>query len=249
MNLTCIYRISDGSYKKDRLADKEQCLENFLEVFGEYAKIIIMADNVKDETIELIEELIESFKEGFRYEDDVLGIEMPNIDINIFRTNSDGNGFAANIAMDIGLKADTEFVYFVEDDYLHDYDSYRVLMEGLELADYVTLYDHPDKYLPASQGGNPFIDEDGGEVTKVFVSDTCHWKLTNSTTMTFATSKDVLGNDRKTWTQFTNHKHPNDFQCFLRLREMGRSLISPLPSRSTHCDIPWVAPLVNWKNL
>lgn len=232
MSLTCIYRISDGSYKKDRLlnATKENCLNNFLEMFGPYARIIIMADNVKDETVEWINEMVSE-------------------DVEIVRTKSDGNGYAANIAMGIGTEVDTEYVYFIEDDYLHVHGSYEVLMEGLEISDYVSLYDHPDKYLPGSWGGNPFIDEDGGELTKVFLTDSTHWKLTNSTTMTFATSVKILHEDRKLWKQYTNHKHPQDFQCFLALRERGRSLITPLPSFSTHCDVDWVSPLRHWENI
>lgn len=236
MTLTCVYRISDGSYKKDRLpnATKENCLRNFLNVFGEHSEIVIMADNVKNETVDWIQNLL---------------IDVSVNDIEIIRTNSNGNGFSANMALDLGMDSVTDYVYFVEDDYLHRDYSYEVLLEGLRLADYVSLYDHPDKYLPGTWGGNPFIDEDGGELTKVFLTDSCHWKLTNSTTMTFATSVDIIKQDRKIWKQFTDHKHPNDFQCFLRLREMGRSLITPLPSFSTHCDIPWVAPLVDWEVL
>lgn len=249
MKLTCIYRISDGSYKKDRLpnATKDYCLETFLEVFAIHSKTIIMADNVEDETFEWLNSFHHYPMDVF---DEETGHETTLIpDINVVRTNSNGNGFAANIALDMAMKVETDYVYFVEDDYLHLSDSYEVLMQGLEISDYVSLYDHPDKYLPGSQGGNPFIDEDGGEVTKVFLTEDTHWKLTNSTTMTFATSVDVLKKDRKVWKQFTNHKHPNDFQCFLRLREMGRSLITPIPARSTHCDIPWVAPLVRWENV
>ena len=68
-----------------------------------------------------------------------------------------------NMALDLALKqTECEGVYFVEDDYLHHPRSYEILIEGLELgADYITLYDHPDKYF---DGGNPLIEGDG-EVT------------------------------------------------------------------------------------
>ena len=60
--------------------------------------------------------------------------------------------------------------YFVENDYLHHSNARNILLEGFTVgADYVSLYDHPDKYLNANEGGNPFI-EDGGEVTKVYLS-------------------------------------------------------------------------------
>jgi hypothetical protein len=226
-SVKCIYRISDSSYKKDRLenATKKNCLENFLEQFE---NVIIVADNVNEKTLEW----------------------LSTYNKEIIRTYSQGNGFSFNNVLNIALdRFPDDYVYFVEDDYLHVENSEMVLMEGLEIADYVSLYDHVDKYIPSDKGGNPFIDRDGGEVTKVYATKTVHWKLTNSTTCTFATNTLVLKEDIDIWRKFTNHKHPNDFACFLNLREKGRSLITPLPSYSTHCDINWLAPIKNWSVL
>lgn len=240
MKLTCLYRISDGSYKKDRLpnASKKQCLNNFIGHFdndwGADANIIIFADNVSDETLEWVSE--------YGYE--------------VIRTNSEGNAYAFNMVLDYALEYLEDYVYFVEDDYLHDCmrlgiksPVHTILMEGLLRSDYVSLYDHPDKYIPARQGGNPFIGEDRAEVTKVFRTETWHWKLTNSTTMTFATHMDVLREDRDIWKKHTDGSHPNDMQAFLELRSKGRSLATPIPSLSTHCDLPWLAPFGGWKNI
>ncbi|MEK9767535.1 MAG: hypothetical protein VW683_01330 [Betaproteobacteria bacterium] len=226
----CVYRISDGSYKKNRLpnATKENCLANFLK---EFEDVTLIADNVSDETYKRLETTSPPW-------------------VKIVRTNSKGNGFSFNYALDYALENfPNEYVYFVEDDYLHRKNSQKVLLEGLHRADYVSLYDHVDKYIPKQNGGNPFIDTDGGELTRVYITESTHWKLTNSTTCTFATHASKLAEDIDVWRQFTNHMHPNDFHCFLNLREKGRSLITPLPSYSTHCDIEWVAPLVDWSEL
>ena len=50
-----LYRISDGSYKKERFphATKQGCLENFLKHFPS-EEVTVYADNVKDETYEWI---------------------------------------------------------------------------------------------------------------------------------------------------------------------------------------------------
>ena len=49
----------------------------------------------------------------------------------------------------------------------------------------------PDKYI---NGINPYITENS-EVTRVYLSKYCHWKLTNSTTMTFAAKVRTLKDD------------------------------------------------------
>ena len=138
-------------------------------------------------------------------------------------------------------------IYFVEDDYLHLPNSYKVLKEGLQRADYVSLYDHNDKYMDPSP--NPYV-EDGGEVTKVILTESTHWKLTNSTTMTFASTAKILREDRDIWVKWTSiDSHPRDFDAFIELRNKGRSLITPIPSYSTHTETSWLSPLIDWSKI
>lgn len=224
-----LYRISDGSYKKERFshATKQHCIENLLTHFPK-EEVIIYADNVKDSTLEWIT---------------LLGCET-------HRTHGGSSAAGFRIVLNEALKLDkSETVYFVEDDYLHLPNSRTVLIEGVERSHYVSLYDHADKYIPASMGGNPFIDDDASEVTKVFVTKTTHWKLTNSTTMTFATKVSTLIEDRELWEKFTVGNYPRDFDCFLALREKGRTLSTPLPGYSTHCEPMWASPLINWMHV
>jgi hypothetical protein len=223
------YRISDGSYKKERFvnATKEHCINNFLEQFPK-EEVTIYADNVKDTTFEWIS---------------TLGCETR-------RTNGGSSAAGFRIVLSDALQLpDDEVVYFVEDDYLHLPKSRTVLLEGLDRANYVSLYDHHDKYIPASNGGNPFIDDDAAELTKVFVTKTTHWKLTNSTTMTFATHISTIREDEPIWSKHIVGAHPNDFRCFLELRDMGRTLATPIPGYSTHCEPMWASPLIDWSKI
>jgi hypothetical protein len=155
-----------------------------------------------------------------------------------------------NLALDEALKLDdNEVVYFLENDYLHKRKSNEILLEGIELgADYVALYDHPDKYINAEDGGNPYI-EGRGEVTKVYVTNSCHWKLTNSTTMTFAATVKTLRRDEEILRSFTSGTHPNDFHMFLALRDKGYSLVTPLPGYATHGETAWLSPLTDWNDI
>jgi hypothetical protein len=224
-----LYRISDGSYRKERFknATKQHCIENFLSHFPK-EEVLIYADNVRNETLEWITSL---------------GCEVK-------RTNggSSAAGFRIVLADALTLSED-EIVYFVEDDYLHLPKSRTVLIEGLERAHYVSLYDHRDKYIPASMGGNPFIEDDAAELTKVFVTNSVHWKLTNSTTMTFASKVSTLREDSEIWNKYISGTHPHDFQCFLDLRDKGRTLATPIPGYSTHCEPMWAAPLTDWETV
>ena len=224
-----LYRISDGSYKKERFihATKKGCLENFLKHFPS-EEITIYADNVKDETYDWI----------------------MSYGMDVVRTNGGSSAAGFRIVFDEALKLpENEVVYFVEDDYLHLQNARSVLLEGLERSHYVSLYDHMDKYIPANMGGNPFIDDDAAEVTKVLLTKTTHWKLTNSTTMTFAVKVSTLKEDEGIWRKYTSGTYPHDFKCFLELREMGRTLITPIPGYSTHCEPRWAAPLIDWNSV
>ena len=140
-------------------------------------------------------------------------------------------------------------VYFIENDYIHKLGSDKIMEEGFSLgASFVSLYDHPDKYLDPSRGGNPYC-EGGGEDTRVYLTDSCHWKITNSTTMTFAALPSTLKRVESTLRKWTSETHPNDFQMFLSLRDQGELLVTPIPGYATHGETAWLSPLTDWSKI
>jgi hypothetical protein len=227
------YRFSDGGFNKlkPEYVTKKNCLLNFLKHFHlADVEITIIADKVSEETVKWLEEDITS-----------------RVGINYIRTNF-GYGSQAYIKvleMATGLP-DNEEIYFVEDDYIHREKSFQTLREGLEIADYVTLYDHPDKYLSRNQMGNPLV-KDGGEDTKVFITRSTHWKITNSTPMTFAVKAKTLKQDKEIHLHFCQGTMTDSYRMFLQLREKGRKLISCLPAKATHGELQWLSPLVDWR--
>jgi hypothetical protein len=238
MSLTVIYRLSDNGYAKEKFAyaTKFHCLYNFCKHFPRSIVHILVDDtNLKDETLAVISGM-------HRTE------EFASFSIHSGGSSAASwrNGVAKLDSLNL---SESDYVYFCEDDYIHRQNSMKVLLEGLARADYVSLYDHADKYIPASKGGNPYIDDDGTEETRVGVTESCHWKLTNSTTMTLATSVKVLKEDRKIWDTGTSETYPHDFNMFIQLRQMGRSLITPIPGYSTHCEEKWKAPLIDWSKV
>ena len=228
-----IYRISDAGYNKVKPLNinNSNCLKNAIKTFGN-SEFLIIADNVSDKTKHMIE--------------DVGG----NVDVEYVSVGHGAGTF--NLALDLALKQnEEEIIYFLENDYLHKPNSENILIEGIGLgAKYVSLYDHPDKYIPASSGGNPQIDDDGGEYTKLFLTKSCHWKITNSTTMTFASTVKTLKEDDEILRKWTNRGHyPDDYKMFLELREKNRILVTSVPGYSTHGETAWLSPLTDWSEI
>lgn len=226
-----IYRISDSGYSKVKPAyiNNEACLLNALDTFStEKHDWLVIADNVSEATKQMLE----------RY---VLNIKHVSV----------GHGAGTfNLALDEALQSpDEKIIYFLENDYLHKPNSDKIIQEGLQLgASFVSLYDHPDKYLPPSQGGNPYC-EGGAEDTRVYLTESTHWKITNSTTMTFAATVSTLKRAEETLRKYTQGTYPEDFKMFLDLREQGELLISSIPGYSTHGETAWLTPLTDWSQI
>ena len=226
-----IYRISDAGYKKEKpdYINNETCLKNATTVFKD-ADWSIIADNISTETNDMIQK--------YKSRDHIYYASI-------------GHGAGTfNLALNEALTYnDDDIVYFIENDYLHKPDAVKILNEGFELgASFVALYDHPDKYLDPSKGGNPYC-VGGAEDTRVYLTDSCHWKITNSTTMTFATKVSTLKRVESVLRKHTSGTHPNDFQMFLELRQLGELLITPLPGYATHGETAWLSPLTNWSTI
>jgi hypothetical protein len=225
-----IYRISDTGYNKVKpdYINNENCLRNFVYIFGNQ-NLHIIADNCSEPTLKMITKYVHPHS---------------------ITTVSIGHGAGTfNLALDKALKWDNdEIVYFVENDYIHLPGSPQILEEGFKLgAPYVTLYLHPDKFIPPLQGGNPEVDQDGGYPTKIFRGETQLFGMFNSTTMTFAAQVKTLKQDETVLRKHTSGTHPNDFQMFLELRDKGSALLCPLNTFSTHGETAWLAPLYKVK--
>ena len=230
-----IYRISDVGYNKVKpdYINNEACLKNAVARFASHLTpedFIVIADNTSEETNNMIKRLIPE----------------ENIDYR-----SLGNGAKTfNVALDKALTyPDDEIIYFLENDYLHNYNSKDIIHEGFELgAQFVSLYDHPDKYIGPSEGGNPYC-EGGAEDTRVYKTDSVHWKITNSTTMTFAAKVSTLKLNEGILRKHTAGTHPDDFQMFLELRQTNQLLITSIPGYSTHGETAWLSPLTDWNKI
>jgi len=132
-------------------------------------------------------------------------------------------------------------IYLLEDDYLHRPNWTEVLLEGLRLADYATLYDHRDKYF------FPMYEK---LTSRIFVSKSCHWRTTPSTTNTFACTMKTLQKHLPVHRRFSqNRAITADHEKFCLLQKSGATLISPIPGWSTHAEPEFASPCIDWKSM
>jgi hypothetical protein len=259
MKLFVYYRISDKSRPKDKFpnGDKFSCLQNAVVEFGA-GNIHVIADNCEPQTLDFIRSFTE---QGITLEETSFG---------------NSGSFMYMIDKIIKTHKMDDPVYLLEDDYLHLPGSKKVILEGLEIADYVTLYDHPDLYKLRGNGGNPF-NYRRLQKTRLYLTASSHWRECSSTTMTFSCKVKTLADDYKTWKKYTKKTTPQDFFAFceitqknilnmfillfsfkksffilLRNRFRGKKvkkLISALPAYATHTETLFLTPLVDWNKI
>ena len=231
-----LYRISNNSYKKERVptASKEYCLVTFINnVLAEHDNMTIIADGVNAELLDFIS-------------------SKKKKNIEILRESLGSNGASFRFQLDYASELPKNtIILFQEDDYIYKkacwphntgFTYHEMISHALEFADYISFYDHPDKYMSPKVGGNPLISEKGTEKTEVFCTKSSHWKYTNSTTCTFACTVETIKQDAQIWKHFCPANHPHDYQAFLALGLRGRKLATSIPGKATHCDMQWISP-------
>lgn len=118
-----------------------------------------------------------------------------------------------------------DIVVILEDDYAVAAGWEQAIKEGLQIADYVSLYDHPDKYQ----------SQYSSLVSRLWKTGQCHWRTTPSTTNSFACKVKTLEQDIGTQRQFSSYSDVTaDHFKFVELWKQGRVLISSIPAFWSH---------------
>lgn len=213
--INVFYRMAEKQNKYNRekpeYINNLTCLRNFVKRFKE-ADITVYGDRLEESTIR----------------------EIENMGVGFVSTKTHGNAqtFVETLNKAMELDGD-DFVYFVEDDYIHTADAHKILSEGLNKFDYVSLYDHSDKY-----NGTPVI---------LTYTKSTHWQLANSTTMTFAGQVKKIEQDIEVFYKYTLGDHPHDYFLWTELLQNNRTLGTPIPGRSTHGITQFLSPTLKWK--
>lgn len=137
--------------------------------------------------------------------------------------------------------SDDTILYSLEDDYVHRPGWPALLREGLGpmihptmSLDYVTLYDHLDKY----EWAELYRDL----TSKIGVTRSVHWRSVPSTTNTWAALLWTFRADRIIFDAFKNQ----DNEKFKTLTRLGRTVGSCIPGWSTHVHSAYMAPCFDW---
>jgi hypothetical protein len=150
--------------------------------------------------------------------------------------------FMLDYVMGKKLKEGT-IVYFLEDDYLHLPNWVSILREAFTLPgiDYVTLYDHKDKY---------FFPQYQQLTSRLFHTTSCHWRTTPSTTNTYAMLFGTLEKHLSFHREFSlNRAITADHDKFSALGAQGAVLISSIPGFSTHAEPAYASPCTDWERV
>ena len=135
--------------------------------------------------------------------------------------------------------SDDDWIYFLENDYLHVHNWVTKLSDVLRVGknlEYVSLYDHYDKYFYAQ-----YEDLE----SKLFFHGNHHWRTTPSTCASFLVSTKILKEDAK-----IIENGGGDHEFFTALAEKrSRTIISPIPGLSTHCMKDFLSPGIDWEKI
>lgn len=226
------YRISSQSWHKEKLLnDKKLCFKNFLHATKDFDTIYVLYDNLP--------EGVQGLLDGNNH---VVCISIAGgSPAKSFESQLD---FIKSLFGKVISSFDT--LYLCEDDYWHLPDLRSHLEDGLKKAPYVTLYDHPDKYI---DGLNPHVDN-GAETTRLYCGEKSHWKETNSTPMTFGTLAKTLFLDIDIYYQAIRGNSTHSYWMFQELiNSRNRTLVTAIPARCTHLETKWLSKHVNWNKL
>jgi hypothetical protein len=220
---------SSASHKKERLKafDRRKCHQNLLNTLSP-----------KDVNITFF---LDSF---YKNEGSHFVLEQTEFPVVEIKEGTEAGSFLKLLDYVTAQKFDEETIlYFLEDDYLHKEGWVEILKEGFSIpeVDYVTLYDHKDKY---------FLPSYHQLTSKIYHTESCHWRTTPSTTNTFAIRFKTLLKDQEVHRAFSrDRKISSDHEKFCTLRERGAILISSIPGWATHAEPAFASPCHNWENV
>jgi hypothetical protein len=179
----------------------------------------------------------------------------------INKTSEDANWCRGIAAMCELIKNDNlpsdELIYTLDDDYLHTLYWSEIALDFINnyLSDNenacVCLYDHFDKYLFTQKSGT--IDPWGTDLgmyenllSKIRVSSYCHWRSVPNCVGSMIFPVNMFNRD---FDPYWKMGYSDGSMSDILSKKYGTTYWTPIPSLSTHCVNPFIAPFKNWNQL
>jgi hypothetical protein len=142
---------------------------------------------------------------------------------------------------------DEDIIYIVENDYLHLPGWTNCVLDvfnaNCKHQMLVGLFDHLDKYVFTHVDRNDEWGMYKDLVSKIFVSNTRHWRTVPSICHSWIMSGKSFKENKDVFYSGVADNTGSDM-----MGKRGYIIITPIPSLANHCDL-FNAPLVNWENV
>ena len=167
---TCLFNALRAFSGMGAAESKTTCTDELPPVLW-WADFHVIADTVSDTTYNWLKKVLEKAEHITKSDTCNNGLKKHSR-FNLSRTTFGHGAGSFKFALDLALEKPSDTIaYFLEDDYLHVQSALAALREGITIADYVSLYDHPDKYVNTgstnSRGtaGGAYVTS-GGEISR-----------------------------------------------------------------------------------
>lgn len=149
-----------------------------------------------------------------------------------------------------------ELIYILEEDYLHIPQWAEITLNFFNtsrpLGDYCCLYDHNDKYIFTQSDDtiNQYNLESHWKLyrdlkSKIIVSNYRHWRAMPNCGLSMIMTRDLFLRDQELWLNGYS-----DCEIGTQLNKKYQTKFwTPIPSISTHCINPFVAPIIDWEKV
>lgn len=205
---------------------------------------LLMLERINDYTISFT--IVDDHSDALFLEELAIELMACPFETNLINLEEKGNAASMEYALWYAKKREQEYIYFVEDDYLHepsafvemlkDHTHFTKNLNGTSVA--LFPVDYPDYYFP-----------DNISPTRVVLGHQRHWRVSYSTTCTYFVPRKLF---IEQWELFLKNPRDNmhEGQSINLVWQNHSVLFSPIPTLAYHVHgEPTMPPFTNWKTL
>ena len=247
-----IFEKSKDEYTKRTLISIIKSINHAKNIFENVRfKIFIIDHNSEKDQIKNIKNILDNSNINF----EILNLKLEEFSNQIKKINEENKEVTSNQKSNmsnihksllLSKEKSEDLVYLVEDDYIHQKDSFSEMLYAYERIASLT-----EKELIICPTDYPYLYTKI-DPTNIFLGSTKHWRVVGETLCTFLTSINIL---QKHWNKFTSMCQFEHYPFEQPLHDIYKSeyCLSPIPSLALHCtnvnSIYGLSPTMNWKKI